>query len=184
MPKGFRRHAASSRRSTPQLDRHAADVLMALRGPVEHLLTAGLRRAARRRPEIFDRLDGFQDALFVLAPDDWPVVFELRPCAGRGVVRVVRATAPMAATARIRGPLTALLGLFDGSIDADAAFFSRSIRVEGDVQAVMALHNALEAAELTVADLLGLPAPASGMANASLSMLLHGLAARTARASA
>lgn len=184
MPKEYRRHAVWSRRSASPVGHRAADLLMALRGPVEHLLTAGLRRVARRRPEIFERLDGFQDALFVLAPDDWPVVFELQPCAAQGQVRVTRAGALTAATARIRGPLTALLGLFDGSIDADAAFFSRSIRVEGEVQAVMALHNALEAAELTLADILGLPQPAGGMADASLSILLRGLAARGARASA
>lgn len=157
---------------------------MALRGPLEQLLTAGLRRVARQRPEIFDRLGGFQDALFVLAPDDWPVVFELSPCAAKGAVRVGLATAPVAANARIRGSLPALLGLFDGSIDADAAFFSRSIRVEGDIEAVMALHNALEAAELTLADLLGLAAPASDLVNMGLAMLLRRLAARSVGAAA
>uniref|UniRef100_B0T0Q2 Putative lipid carrier protein-like protein n=1 Tax=Caulobacter sp. (strain K31) TaxID=366602 RepID=B0T0Q2_CAUSK len=169
------RHAARPR----SLNGHAgADLMMALRGPVEQLLTAGLRRVARRRPEIFERLGGFRDAVFLLAPDDWPVVFELSPRGASGLVRVARARTPTAATARIRGPLIALLGLFDGSIDADAAFFSRSIRVEGDIEAVMALHNALEAAELTLADLLGLAAPASDLANASLALLLRRLAAR------
>lgn len=184
MPTRYRRHAAGARRSPPSADHRAVQLLMALRGPVEHLLTAGLRRVALRRPEVFDRLGRFQDALFVLAPDGWPVVFELSPCAAQGVVRVGPATAPVAATARIRGSLPALLGLFDGSIDADAAFFSRSIRVEGDIEAVMALHNALEAAELTFADLLGLAAPASDLANAGLAMLLRRLAARPAGATA
>ena len=174
----YRRTAAWSRRSPPSADDVAAKLLMTLRGPLERLLTTGLRRVAVRRPEIFDRLGGFQEALFVLAPDDWPVVFELSPCAGQGVVRFGLATAPIAATARIRGSLPALLGLFEGSIDADAAFFSRSIRVEGDIEAVMALHNALEAAELTLADLLGLVPPVSDLANMSLAMLLR---RRTAR---
>ncbi len=48
----------------------------------------------------------------------------------------------------------------------------------------MALHNALEAAELTFADLLGLAAPASDLANAGLAMLLRRLAARPAGATA
>lgn len=157
---------------------------MALRGPVETLLTARLRRVARRRPEIFERLGDFQNALFVLAPDAWPVLFTLSPRGDRGVVRVARRAAATSATTRVSGSLAALLGLFDGSIDADAAFFSRDIRVEGDIEAIMALHNALEAAELTLADLLGLPAAASDMANAGLALLLRRLAPGAAAARA
>jgi len=153
-------------------------MLMALRRPVEQVLTGGLRQVARRRPEIFERLGAYQEARFILAPEDWPVVFQLSPRGASGTVRVARATAPMAATARVSGRLSALLGLFDGSVDADAAFFSRSIKVEGDIGAVMALHNALEAAELTVADLLGLAAPASTLANAGLAFWLGRLAPR------
>ena len=182
MPTRYRRTAARSRQPTPPIDQSAAKLLMALRGPLEHLLTTGLRRVARRRPEVFDRLGGFQGAVFVLAPDDWPVVFELSPRAESGVVRIRLATAPVAATARIRGALPALLGLFDGSIDADAAFFSRSVRVEGNIEAVMALHNALEAAELTLADLLGLAAPVNDLANMGLAILLRRLATRSAGA--
>lgn len=151
---------------------------MALRGPVEQVLTGGLRRVARRRPKIFERLGAYRDALFVLAPEGWPVIFQLSPQGSAGMVRVARAAAPIAATARVRGRLSDLLGLFDGSVDADAAFFSRSITVEGDIGAVMALHNALEAAELTLADLLGLAAPAGAMANAGLTFWLGRLARR------
>ena len=82
--------------------------------------------------------------------------------------------------ARIEGPLGALLGLFDGSQDADAAFFSRAIRVSGDIEAVMALHNTLEAAELTLADLLGLSTPAGDVANAALRFLRQAAAAKAA----
>ncbi len=50
-----------------------------------------------------------------------------------------------------------LLALFDGSLDADSAFFGRTVQVDGDTGAVVALHNALEAANLSMTDLLGLP---------------------------
>ena len=65
-----------------------------------------------------------------------------------------------------------LLALFDGSLDADAAFFARSIQVEGDVGAVMALHNALESTDLRLVDLLPLPA-GHATANAILTGLLR-----------
>ena len=61
------------------------------------------------------------------------------------------------ASARISGPLLTLLALFDGRGDADGAFFQRRIDVDGDTAAILALHNALEASELTMADILGLP---------------------------
>ena len=82
--------------------------------------------------------------------------------------------------ARIEGPLSALLGLFDGSLDADAAFFSRTIRVSGEIEAVMALHNTLEAAELTLADLLGLPGPANRLANQAVRFARTAASARAA----
>lgn len=50
-----------------------------------------------------------------------------------------------------------LIGLFDGTIDADSSFFGGDIRMEGATDAALALHNALEAADLRVSDILGLP---------------------------
>lgn len=37
-----------------------------------------------------------------------------------------------------------LIGLIDGSYDGDALFFSRDLVVEGDVEAVLALRNAID----------------------------------------
>ncbi len=180
MRRGHRFGVEALRRRDRVADRGAADVLMALRRPVESLLSVALRRVARQRPDVFERLGSFQDASFVLAPDELPVAFRLAPRGTSGTVRVARRADPAPCTARIAGPLASLLGLFDGSIDADAAFFSRSIRVEGDIQAVMALHNTLEAAELTLADLLGLAPPASELANAGLRLVLRRVVIRDA----
>jgi predicted lipid carrier protein YhbT len=134
-------------------------VLMRLRPPVEFGLTRALRRVARRRPDAFERLGRHCESAFVIAPDELPVCFRIEPRASRGSVQVVRRSDPRGATARISGPLATLLRLFDGSSDADASFFSRRIAVEGDTDAVVALHNSLEAAELDVADLAGPFAP-------------------------
>lgn len=130
--------------------------MMALRAPVEHVLGRALRRLSRRRPNPFERLEPHDKATYLIVPARWPVAFSLTPCAD-GAVKVVRTRSPGDFTARIEGRLEDLLDLFDGSLDADSAFFSRSVVVEGDTSAILALHNALEAAELTVADLVGLP---------------------------
>ena len=155
----------------------STEALMVLRWPIEQLLTLGLRRVAWRLPDIFQRLGVFQKAVFVLLPDAWPVAFELSPRARQGTVRIARATHRPPGATYIYGPLPALLGLFDGSIDADSAFFSRDIIVEGDIQAVMALHNALEAADLTMADLLGFAPPSSNLDNSGMALILRCLKA-------
>lgn len=130
--------------------------MMALRAPVEHVLGRALRRVSRKRPNPFERMQPHDRATYLIVPARWPVAFSLTPRAD-GAVKVVRTRSPGDFTARIEGRLEDLLDLFDGSIDADAAFFSRSVVVEGDTCAVLALHNALEAADLSVADLVGLP---------------------------
>lgn len=159
----------------PGSGRLAADALMLLRAPPERMLTAALRGLGRRRPEVFERLGAANEAALVVAPTDFPVAFRLRPGRGEGDVQVVRHEDRRPAAARISGPLATLIGLFDGACDADSAFFSRRIRITGDTEAVVALHNTLEAAELTTADLLPLPAalrrPAAAVLSAGLARL-------------
>lgn len=130
--------------------------MMAFRLPVEQTLSHALHRVSRRQPEVFERLAAYRNATFLIAPAQWPVAFALSPRPD-GAVKVVRQNAPGPFAARIEGRLEDLLALFDGSLDADSAFFGRTVQVEGDTGAVVALHNALEAAELSMADLLGLP---------------------------
>ena len=141
----------------PQAPRSWTDVLYRARRPVEILLTASLRSIARRQPEAFDRLGQVRHATIRISPVDLPVAFEMRPDGESGSIRVVRPNVDAGDTsARISGPLLTLLAVFDGRGDADGAFFQRCIDVEGDTAAVLALHNALEASELTMADILGL----------------------------
>lgn len=168
---GERGFSARARRS----DSAAADLLMALRRPPELALTATLRRLARRRPDLFERLGAARSACIVIAPSELPVCFRLSPSGADGRVRVTRSDDREIAAARISGPLLTLLALFDGGDDADSAFFSRRIQIDGDTEAVVALHNTLEAAELTLADLLGLPSAMHPRTNAALAFGLSRL---------
>ncbi|TAJ59821.1 SCP2 sterol-binding domain-containing protein [Brevundimonas sp.] len=142
----------------PPSSRRWTELLYRTRRPVEILLTASLRSVARRQPDAFDRLGAVRKAAIRIMPDDLPVAFDMRPDGAAGSIRVVRPDSDAAgASARISGPLLTLLALFDGRVDADGAFFQRRIDVDGDTAAILALHNALEASELTMADILGLP---------------------------
>lgn len=160
------------RRRTRALDDGAGrsafvqEVLVALRAPAEHILSGALRRVADRRPDVFERLGPHVDAVFHVAPDKSPVAFQLRPSATSGAVRVKRKMDTAGAAATISGPIADLLGIFDGSVDADAAYFGRRVVMEGRTEAVVALHNALDAADLDLADLLGGGRPGKAAASA------------------
>ncbi|WP_162150336.1 ubiquinone anaerobic biosynthesis accessory factor UbiT [Asticcacaulis sp. AC460] len=152
------------------------DIVFLAGWPLEHRLTQAVRKLAERRPELFGRLGRFRTAVYILSPNELPFAFRLMPDATQATVRIVPAKSPGPSSVRISGPLATLIGLFDGSCDADSSFFSRAIVVEGATDAAMALHNTLEAAELKPSDILGLPSPLSGSFDALTGILLPRLA--------
>lgn len=113
--------------------------------PASVLMSAAYHRAARARPEAARRFRGMEGRQCLIAPEGLPAAF----CITLGPPWHIRVTAPSErADAAIRGPLRQLLRLMDGSEDADAAFFARSVRVEGNLAVATALRHALEDAEL------------------------------------
>ena len=102
---------------------------------------------------------------FGIKPTDLPFAFVLEPRPKSPKIVAVR-NLPHDIPVRIAGPLAGLLGLIDGSYDGDALFFSRDLTVEGDVEAVVALRNAIDSEDVDfVADtatLLGPLAPLAG----------------------
>lgn len=158
-----------------------ADVAIVLSPPVEMLLNLAVRRAWRRSPDAFGRLGQFQGRPYLIDPEDLPVAFALTLEDGGGAIRVVRRVGrPFGYVAEISGELIDLLALFDGSADADATFFAGGLTVKGDMGAVLALHNALEAADLRLADLLVPAAFASGLEPVLQRIIDWGRAARNA----
>lgn len=111
--------------------------------PLQLTLDACLREICDRHPHIFDRLGPYGGKRFGLEPTDLPIAFVLEPRRTNPQVRAVR-TLPHGIDARIAGPLAALIGMVEGSYDGDALFFSRDVQVEGDMEAVIALRNAID----------------------------------------
>lgn len=144
--------------------------------PAELALTRAVRTLRRRRPDIFARLGRYQEAVYVLAPAGWPLAFRLTPGPERAGVRLVDAGRPGPFTVKITGEFRRLIGLFDGTCDADSSFFSRAIVIEGATDAALALHNSLEAAALRPSDLLGL----TGLPGEAFNRLLRPLRDRHA----
>jgi O2-independent ubiquinone biosynthesis accessory factor UbiT len=108
----------------------------------------------RRHPDLFERLAGIGAARILIDPIDLPfcLLLEIEPERPRLSPLRRRDAEAAGAQAAIRGPLSALVDLLEGRLDCDALFFSRRLRVEGDTEAVVALRNAIDDAEL---DLLG-----------------------------
>jgi predicted lipid carrier protein YhbT len=139
-------------------------VFAALLGPG---LAATAFLAARRHPDLFERLAEIPNPTFALVPDELPVAFVLRADTGRPMLRATPkgALGQAGAAATIRGPLRLLAALADGRLDGDTLFFSREIALEGSTEAAVALRNALDAAELGgLAELVLPPGPAAALA--------------------
>ena len=119
-------------------------------GPLRHAPLPLVRAATRlvfskvlqRHPGLFDRLGAEASKRFAFVPTDLPFSFLIQP--DRRTISVSRKTAFLRADATAKGPILLLLALLEGRIDGDAVFFSRDLTVSGDMEAILALRNALD----------------------------------------
>ncbi|WP_083444920.1 ubiquinone anaerobic biosynthesis accessory factor UbiT [Pseudorhodobacter aquimaris] len=137
--------------------------------PLAAALTALTRSVATRHPSLFRRLGPYASASFVLDPTDLPFVICLSFDATRPQVTLHRQA--QQGDTKIAGPLAALLGMVHGAFDGDALFFSRDLVIEGNTEAVLALRNAIDDAELDIgAELQALSGPFAGLLGRAIAM--------------
>ena len=144
-------------------------------------LALAMRMLRRRHPGLFDRLSGVGAPTFLIDPVDLPFAFFLETDPARPHLTAHGKTAAtrQTATATIRGPLMTLIDLAEGRLDGDALFFSRDLVIEGDTEAVVALRNAIDDAEIDlVTDLLSALGPLAGPAR----LAVNGMAVLLSRA--
>lgn len=146
--------------------------------PLGLLLQRIAKSVGRRQPGLFCRLGDHGEKVFLLDPTDLPFVFRLEPRRDRPHIEPRRRETAGRWDARIAGTLGALLGLVHGAVDGDALFFSRDIVIEGDTEAVLALRNALDDAEL---DLLADAASTFGPAGTSVERIARHLVPMASR---
>lgn len=104
-------------------------------------------RVLKEHPDLFERLGEYKAKRFAFLPSDLPLAFIVEP-AGPSI-RVMRKPATQdPADATVEGPLFLLLALLEGRCDADALFFSRDLSVTGDMEAMLAMRNALDGADI------------------------------------
>ena len=107
----------------------------------------------RAHPGLFERLGEYAAKRFRFHPSDIPFAFVIEPDKPR--ITIVREDETMEADAGIEGPLVMLLALLEGKLDGDALFFSRDITVTGDMEAMLALRNALDDCNIDLPSDLG-----------------------------
>jgi predicted lipid carrier protein YhbT len=143
--------------------------------PIELISGTLARNATAARPSVVTRLGEHAASCFAIDPVDCPFAFLVTLRNGRPDITLRRDLAGVAYAARIAAPLVVLLGMLDGSYDGDALFFSRDLVIEGDTEAVVALRNALDDADLDPATLAGVPGPLKPMFNRGAQAALDGL---------
>jgi predicted lipid carrier protein YhbT len=116
--------------------------------PLEVFLQELASSIVARHPDILERIGRSDFLRFGIDPLDVPFAMMIELRNGAVSVRLVRTLDEDTVHTRITGTLAALIGLVDGDVDGDALFFSREIVVKGDIAAVLALRNAVDAAEI------------------------------------
>jgi predicted lipid carrier protein YhbT len=125
--------------------------------PLEMICGRLAANAMAARPSFAARLGEYAGFTFAIDPVDCPFAFLITMRSGSPTLRLVRDLNGVRYAARIAAPLVVLLGMLDGTYDGDALFFSRDLVIEGDTEAVLALRNALDDAELDPATVVGVP---------------------------
>ena len=119
--------------------------------PLQMILSHAMKITVQQHPGLFERLDILENPLFRIDPVDLPLAFELQANQKAPGLRAIRRESEAqfgSPSATIRGPFLSLIELLQGQTDGDALFFSRALTVEGDTEAVLALRNAVDAAEI------------------------------------
>jgi O2-independent ubiquinone biosynthesis accessory factor UbiT len=139
---------------------------------LQPILTLIGTRVASAQPDVFERLGPHALKSFIIDPTDLPFVLVLKPRPDAPSLSAWRRPDTPACHARIAGSLLNLFELIDGSLDGDALFFSRKLRVTGDTEAVVALRNALDNVDGGVVEAItNAFGPLSGIAAMTVSRL-------------
>lgn len=148
-------------------------------GPVEILANAALSRVLQRHARLFDRLGEHSAKTFAFVPDDLPFAFVVSPASRRIMVR--RPKRLLRADVRIGGPIATLLALAEGRLDGDAEFFARGLTVDGDMEAALALRNAMDDCRIDLPTDLAPKGPLRKPVEAGLVAVRSALLAKAAR---
>ena len=124
-------------------------------------------RVATQHPELFARLGDNCKKRFLIDPINLPVFLLLEPLPQRPRLTAYNRGTEIVHDVVISATFSTFLQMIDSQTDSDALFFSRDLKVSGDTEAIVALRNALDNMDETLADdVLASFGPLSGPARA------------------
>lgn len=119
---------------------------------LQPLLARIVSRVAARCPELFARLGDSCSKRYLIDPMQLPFMLLLQPDPEQPKLTAIRRGATVQSDVRISATFLTLLTMIDGQSDGDALFFNRDLHVEGDIEALVALRNALDDMDATLVD--------------------------------
>lgn len=121
---------------------------------LQPFLNLAIDRMHKTHADVFDRMAGRGEMVFLIDPIDLPFAFELTIAPSKhSLIATQRPAAlPDHIDAAIRGSLMSLIALIEGRVDGDALFFSRELIIEGDTEAVLVLRNAVDGADIDIVE--------------------------------
>jgi predicted lipid carrier protein YhbT len=122
--------------------------LFAIQPLLGHIVTT----IARRHPELIARLGDNCKKRFLIDPCNLPFFLLLQPDPDRPQLKAYNRGQDVEHDVHICGTLLTLLRMIDGQSDSDALFFNRDLSITGDTEAVVALRNALDNLDATLAE--------------------------------
>jgi predicted lipid carrier protein YhbT len=136
-----------------------------LTAPIDALLGRISATLTTRYPGLADRLRAMGPATVLVVPTDLPAGFVIETGHKGLALRVMLPGETPAAGTRVSAPLSTLLALAECRMDADAIFFDRTLAIDGDIEPVLALRNAIESESIDVTEsVLAAFGPLSGAA--------------------
>jgi len=119
---------------------------------LQPLLTRIVLKVAQRCPDLFVRLGDNSSKHYLIDPTNLPFMLLLQPNAEHPKLTAIRRGKAVESDVHISATFLTLLTMIDGRSDGDALFFNRDLHIEGDIEAVVALRNALDDMDATLVD--------------------------------
>lgn len=138
---------------------------------IQPLLNHVVSSVAHRRPELFDRLGDNCQKRYLIDPTNLPFFLLLQPNPQRPKLTAFRRDRKIDHDVIISATFRTLLMMIDSQVDSDALFFTRDLKITGDTEAIVALRNALDDMDGTLAgDVIASFGPLSGPIRAAFKL--------------
>lgn len=121
--------------------------LFALQPLLKHILNS----VVKRRPELFARLGDNCKKRFLIDPNDLPFFLLLEPDPKSPSLKAFNRGREVEYDVCISATFRTHLKMIDSQTDGDALFFNRDLTITGDTEAIVALRNALDDMDGTLA---------------------------------